>query len=76
MSASELGNLPSWSTNTTANIKNLHALLDTNAVRKVVLMASDSLVEWLAVCEAAEVEGLSPSVLVQVGSKVVVAGFC
>lgn len=56
MGAGELGDLPGRSTNTTANIENLHALLDTDAVCKVVLVASNGLVEWLAVCEAAEVE--------------------
>ena len=35
-------------------------------------MAGDGLEEWLAVGEAAEVEGLSPSVLVEIGAQVVV----
>lgn len=72
VSTGELGDLSSWSTNTAANIQNLHALLDTDVVSEVVLVASNGLVEWLAECEAAEVERLAPSVLVQVGSKVVV----
>lgn len=36
-------------------------------------MASDGLVEWLSVCEAAEMERLSPSVLVQISAQIVVA---
>jgi hypothetical protein len=37
-----------------------------------VFVTGDGLVEGLAVCEAAEVEGLAPAILVQVGSKIVV----
>jgi hypothetical protein len=73
VAASELGNLAGRAADTTANVKDLHALLDANAVSKVVLMASNSLVETLAVGESAEVERLTPSVLVQVGGQVVVA---
>lgn len=36
-------------------------------------MAGNGLVEWLANGEAAEVEGLTPAELVNVGGKVVVA---
>lgn len=74
-SASELGNLAGGTANTTTNIKNLHALLHVHSVREVVLVAGDSLVERLADGEAAEVERLSPSIFVQVGRQVVVAGY-
>lgn len=70
--ASELGDLSGWSTNTASDIKNLHVLLDTDLVGEVMLVAGNSLVEWLVGGEAAEVEGLSPSVLVEVGTQVVV----
>jgi hypothetical protein len=38
-----------------------------------VLVTGDGLVERLTVCEAAEVEGRAPAILVKVGGKVVVA---
>jgi hypothetical protein len=41
---------------------------------KVVFVAGDGLVEWLAIGKAAEVEGASPAVFVEVSSEVVVAG--
>lgn len=72
---SELGNLASGATDTTANIENVHSLLDANLVRQVVLMASNGLVKGLAEGKAAEMEGLAPSVLVDIGGKVVVAAF-
>lgn len=71
--AGELGNLASRTTDATADIKNLHTLLDTNLVCEVVFVAGNSLVERLADGETTEVEGLSPSVLVNIGGKVVVA---
>lgn len=70
--AGELGDLSCWSTNTATNIENLHSVLDADLVGEVVLMASDSLEEWLVGGEAAEVEGLAPTVLVKVGTQVVV----
>lgn len=70
---SELGDLTSRSTDTASNIKHHLTLLNTNLVCKVVLMAGNGLVEWLANGEAAEVEGLTPAELVNVGGKVVVA---
>jgi hypothetical protein len=41
-----------------------------------VFVAGNRLVEPLAICETAEVEGLAPAILVQVGSKIVVATLC
>lgn len=73
VAASELGDLTSRPTDTTANIQDLHALLNADAVREVVLVAGNSLVEGLALGEAAEVERLAPSILVEIGSEVVVA---
>lgn len=54
--SSELGDLASGSTNTTANIKNLHALLNTNLVCQVVFVTGNSLIEGLADRESTEVE--------------------
>lgn len=71
--ASKLGDFTSRATNTAANIEDLHSLLDAHAVGKVVLVAGNGLVERLAVGEAAEVEGLAPTIFVQIGSEVVVA---
>jgi hypothetical protein len=69
---SELGNLTGWTSNTATNIENLHVLTDTNAMSEVMLVSGDSLVERLTVGETAEVERLSPTILVQVGTQVVV----
>lgn len=46
--ASELGDLSCGSTDTAANIKDLHALLDADLVCKIVFMAGNGLVEGLA----------------------------
>ena len=73
VSTRELGNLTGRATDTTADVENLHSLLDPHAVGEVVLMASNGLVEGFAVGEAAEVEGLAPAILVEVGCQVVVA---
>lgn len=72
MRAGELGDLAGWASNTASNIKNLHAVLDTDLVGEVVLVAGNGLEEWLVGGEAAEVEGLAPSVLVEVGAQVVI----
>ena len=69
---SKLGNLTSRATDTAADIEDTHVLLDADLVGEVVLVAGNSLVEGLADGVAAEVEGLAPAVLVQVGCEVVV----
>lgn len=76
VSISELGDLTGRAANTAANIKHLHAGLDTHLVGEVVFVAGDCLVEGLSVGKATEVEGCTPSVLVKIGSKVVVAVPC
>ena len=48
----------------TANIKDFHAILDANLSSQIVLMTRNSLRERLAICETAEVKGLSPTVLI------------
>lgn len=70
--ARELDNLSSRATNTTTNIQDLHVLLEVHDVGEVVFVTGNSLSERLAICETAEVEGLAPTVLVKVGSQVVV----
>lgn len=70
--ARELDNLPGRATNTTTNIQNLHVVLEVHDVGEVVFVTGESLFERLAECETAEVEGLAPTVLVKVGSQVVV----
>ena len=67
VSAGKFGNLTSRTTDTAANIEDLHALLNAYRVRKVVLMASDGLAEGFVVGEAAKVEALAPTILVEVG---------
>lgn len=70
----ELGDFAGRATNTAANIEDLHSLLNAHAVGEVVLVTSNGLVERLAVGETAEVEGLAPTIFVEIGSEVVVAG--
>jgi hypothetical protein len=68
----ELDNLSSRATNTTTNVQDLHVILEVHDVGEVVLVTGDSLFERFAICETAEVEGLTPTILVKVGSQVVV----
>lgn len=71
--ACKLGNLTSRSTDTAANIEHGLALLNADLVCKVVLMTGNGLIKWLANGKAAEVEGLAPAELVNVGGEVIVA---
>lgn len=59
----ELDHLSCWTTNTTADIQNLHVVTKTHNVGEVVLVACNSLFERLTVCEAAEMKGLTPAIL-------------
>lgn len=70
--ARELDNLSRRSTNTAANVQDAHVVLEVHLVCEVVLVASNGLVEGLAVGITAEVEALAPTVLVQVSREVVV----
>lgn len=54
--AGELGDLAGRAANATANIEDFHALLDANAVRKIMFVTSNGLTERLAMREAAKVE--------------------
>jgi hypothetical protein len=69
----ELGDLAGRTADTAADIEDLHSLLDANAVGKIVLVTGDGLMERLAMGKAAEMERLSPSVLVQISGEIVVA---
>lgn len=68
----ELCDFASRAADTAANIEDLHAGLDIDAVGEVVLMTSNGLVERLAVGEAAEVERLAPAIFVEISCQVVV----
>lgn len=70
---SKLRDLAGGSTDTAADVQHILALLDADLVCQVVLVAGNGLVEGLAHGEAAEVEGLAPSELVDIGCEVVVA---
>ena len=72
MSSGELDNLSSRAANTTPNVEDLHAGLDTDVMSEVVFVSSDGAIECLAVGKAAEMKTLRPSVLVEVCGKVVV----
>jgi hypothetical protein len=70
--ARELDNLTRGSSDTASDVEHTHVVLKTHLVCKVVLVASNGLVEGLAIGIAAEVEALAPTVLIQVGREVVV----
>jgi hypothetical protein len=74
--ASELRNLASWPSNTTANVEDFVSVFDTDLRGEIVLMASNGLVERFTVGETAEVEGLAPAVLVEIRSEVVITTNC
>ena len=75
VAASELGDLSCGSTNTTADIQDVHALLEAHLECEVVLVSGGGLLEGLTLAVAAEVEALAPTVLVKVcGEVVVVSG--
>ncbi len=73
MRIGELSNLAGRATNTAADVEDLHAGLDTDLHGEEVLMTSNGLVEGLAWRIPAEVEALAPTILVQIGRKVVIA---
>lgn len=58
-------NLPRRSTDTASDVENAHLGLDTGLVSEVVLVTGDGLVEGLSGVVTAEVERVSPSVLVE-----------
>jgi hypothetical protein len=70
---SELGHLASWTAHAATDIEDFHTGTNSNKMGKVVFVSGDSTVERLSVSESAEVEALAPSVLVKVGSEVVVS---
>ena len=70
--ACKLDNLTSGSSNTTSDVQYTHIILKAHLVCEIVLMASNGLVERLAIGIAAEVKALAPTILVQVSGKVVV----
>ena len=72
MCASELDYLSCGSTDTTTDIENFVSIFDTNLGSKVMFVTGNSLVKWFTVCESTEMERLSPAVLVEISSKVVV----
>mmetsp|Transcript_24847 Transcript_24847/g.41538 ORF Transcript_24847/g.41538 Transcript_24847/m.41538 type:complete len:328 (-) Transcript_24847:9-992(-) len=59
------------SADATARIQNLHARLKLDLFANLQLVADDGLVEGLALAARGEVEGLAPSVLVEVGDQIV-----
>ena len=73
MSTSKLCDFASRSSDTTADIEDFVAILNTDLRSEVMFMSCNGLVEALAICETAEMERLSPTVLVEICSEVVVA---
>lgn len=72
MCTSELGNFSGRTSNTTANVEDPVAILDTNLRCKVMFVAGNGLVERFTVRIAAEMERLTPAIFVQIRPKIVV----
>lgn len=70
--ARELCNLSGGTSNTASNVQDSVTVLDPNLCGEVVLVTGNGLVETLTVGITAEVEGLSPAILVDVGGEIVV----
>ena len=68
----EFDNFTGRSSHTAAHVQDTHVVLEVHLVGQVVLVAGNGLVEGLAECITAKVETLAPTVLVQVGCKVIV----
>jgi hypothetical protein len=69
----ELCDFSGWTANSAPDVEDLVSIFDTNFGGQVMFVAGNGLVEGFAVCEAAEVEGLSPAIFVEVGAQVIVA---
>src|SRR5690606_22604665 len=63
--ASEAGHLAGRTSDTASNIEDIHVLFKAHLEGKVVLVASNGLVEILTLVESTKVKRLSPSVLVE-----------
>lgn len=68
MCTRELCDFSGWSTDSTADVEDFVSIFDTDLAGQVVFVASDGLVEGFSICKAAEVEGLAPAVLIEVGA--------
>lgn len=73
VAAREGGDFPRRFPNTTSNIQYGHMLLDPDFVRKVMFVTSESLQKGLPHGDAAEMEGLRPSLFIEIGGKIIVA---
>jgi intracellular sulfur oxidation DsrE/DsrF family protein len=73
MRSSEFCDFSCRPSNSTANIQNLVSILDTDFGSEIVLVAGNGLVEGFTERESAEMERLSPSVLVYICPQVVVS---
>jgi hypothetical protein len=69
---SKLDNFSGRASDTAAHVEHTHALFETHHVGQIMLMPGNSLQEGLAVGKATKVKTLSPAVLVQIRSQVVV----
>lgn len=56
MCAGKLCDFSRWSSNTTSHIKNSLTIFQLHLCRQVMLVTGDGLVEWFAICVAAEME--------------------
>lgn len=72
---SESRNFSGRLAHTATDIKHSHRVIDVDPVSKVVLMARKCLKKGFPRRESTEMERLCPALFVQIGSKVVVAGY-
>ena len=72
MAPSEPHNLSSRASNTTSNIQNSVSILDAHLCGKVVFVAGNGSMEAFTISETAEMEGLSPTILVDVCRKIII----
>lgn len=71
--ASKFGNLPCRTSDTTADIQNVHSFPEPNHMGEIMFMTSDCLIETFTRSESTEMEGRAPAVFIQIGCKVIVA---
>ncbi|RDB29948.1 hypothetical protein Hypma_014039 [Hypsizygus marmoreus] len=69
----ELSNFAGRTTDTASNVKDPHARTEVHLRGKIMFMAGERSKERLALIETREVEGLRPSIFVQLGRTVIIA---
>lgn len=73
VSVGELGNFPGGSTNTASDVEDAHTRFELHVCREVMLVAGKRVGEGFALVEAGEMEGLSPTILIQLSGTIIIA---